>query len=188
MSAAQRPEYDRDLLTALGPPFGGGGAAAGSPSAMTAGVVDLFGGSPLWGGVDLMDILPDLSAGQVGLARESVASMANLGAVAAVSAVPQVPQFQPPKGFSARQMADFMRDNLGRRPSSLASSLGLADPASTFWLETLAHLQRSIGRDLTDEFQSCMQRDPSGRAAFDRGVDLLSALARRPLDAEDGDG
>src|SRR5664279_3815673 len=76
---------------------GSSGTAAGcSPGRQAGG--DGQSGGPLSPGRELMDVCPSSAAG--------------------------IPVFQPPRGYSALEMADFLRDRLGLRPSSIVRMLG----------------------------------------------------------------
>jgi len=96
-----------------------------------------------------------------------------------------IPDFIPPLGKTPDEIADLYMVNIGRRPSSIAGMLCAPgerpDDALLFWTETLAALQKRMGQDLANRVQDAMTADPSGAAAFDEGVAMLSRLARRPL-------
>jgi hypothetical protein len=106
--------------------------------------------------------------------------------VASVSAVPPPivynPPFVPPRNFTPLQMADYLSDHVGRRPSTIAVSLEATDEATMFWLQTMAHLQQSIGSRLKTQLLDDLASDPTGRRAFDRGLAEVGRLARRPLE------
>ena len=162
-SATQRRNEEADLLDALSTVADDVGPAAGPSSSLRAASVRAEGGLPA-------AHLPDLSAGSVPIAPTPTTA------------------FLPPRGFDAAQMADFLRDHLGRRPSALAAMLAPPgsdpDEVTLYWVGVMAVLQRSLGRDLRAMLEDQLAVDPSGRSAFNRAVDVVGRLARRPLDDE----
>jgi hypothetical protein len=124
------------------------------------------------------DHLPDLSAGGFGVA-----------ASVSVSVTPSVPvPFQPPRDLTPCEMAEFVELHMGRSPNTLMGLLmgpGNRSEATIYCLQTIAQVQRSIGRRLFDMIQDQMCADPSGARAFDAGLDACARLARRPLDDDD---
>ena len=120
----------------------------------------------------------DLSAGVIGLEEAAM--------VASVSAAPPpvviTPPFVPSRSFSPSVMADFLRDSIGRCPSFIAAFLGTTDEATIFWLQTIAHLQKSIGTGLRTQLQDDLAFDPTGHTAFERGLAEVDRLAWRPLE------
>ena len=173
MSAAQRRAFTQGLLGDLASVARGDESAAALVPGHMTGDSGQPGDSSSW-------YLPewDLSAGVVGLEEAAM--------VASVSVAPPTvvitPPFVPPRGFSPSEMSDFLRDRIGRCPSFIAASLGTADEATLFWLQTIAHLQKSIGIGLRTQLQNDLASDPTGRTAFERGLAEVDRLARRPLE------
>ena len=176
MSAGQRRAFDSELSSALGCAGFEGGFDAGP----RAGVVDLSGDLPPW-----MDaFLPDLSMGQVDgpvltSSEPTPASVASVG----------VEVFRPPRGFSPSEMAEFLILHSGRRPASivrmLLPSAEVLDPATVFWVSTMAHLQRSLAARLRDRVADLVRIDPTGTAAYEEAMKDLSLWIRRPTGDDD---
>jgi len=85
-------------------------------------------------------------------------------------------------------MAQYFIQHAGRRPSSLASLLtgrgAPPDPATVFWLQTMAALQRSLASTVLGEVRDQMAIDPTGNRAFERGVAILTRFSTRPCDLD----
>ena len=93
-----------------------------------------------------------------------------------------------PRGWTPEDVAQYFIQHSGRRPSSLAALLtgrgAQPDPATVFWLQTMAALQRSLASTVLGEVRDQMAVDPTGTKAFQRGIQVLTRFSSRPGDLE----
>ena len=162
---------------------GRGRVRPGPASGLLTGDSDLSG-DPSFQAFDAL--LPDLSAGLVSVAAPLVTH-----ATAVAASTRWVEGFQPPLDLPPRDMANFIRDHDGRRPTSLAQMVTATgqpvDPAVVYWMRTAAHLMRSVGGALLMVVQDALRADPTGQLGYERGVEAILRLTRHPLDDGDDD-
>jgi len=96
--------------------------------------------------------------------------------------------FQPPGGRDPQDLVEFLRDYPGVRPSTVAAALtpgsGPQDPALMYWLTAWAHFRRRVGADLRIALEDALRVDPSGHAALNEAIRIISALLRTPLNED----
>lgn len=177
MGTHQRRAVESELWSSLGD-------ILGSPESTSG----FMAGSASVGSRQSVGLVPDLSAGQVAVSASgapvAVGVPNTAGSLPTTSSAGNV--FAPPRGYDGRQMADLLRDNLGRPPAYIVRLLTptgeVPDPATTFWVSAMAALQSSVGHDLRGLVEDQLAVDPTGQSAFDLGLAAIGRLDRRPLD------